>query len=70
MRPKAALVSIVLFGCVSGVRADDPKWKLHSLNGRSEFEAAGVMDVDNDGKLDVVSGELVPGPHVEGLSGS
>ncbi len=55
MRSIAAPVLLVLFGC-AGARADDPKWKLHTLNGRSEFEAAGVMDVDNDGKLDVVSG--------------
>jgi FG-GAP-like repeat/FG-GAP repeat len=56
MRSKAALVTFLLFGCVAAVRADDPKWKLHTLNGQSEFEAAGVFDVDNDGKLDVVSG--------------
>ena len=39
------------------VRADEPKWKQHTINGRSEFEAAGVFDVDNDGKLDIVSGD-------------
>ena len=26
-------------------------------NGRSEFEAAGVFDVDSDGKLDIVCGD-------------
>ena len=36
--------------------ADEPQWKLHTINGQSEFEAAGVFDVDNDGKLDIVSG--------------
>ena len=36
--------------------ADEPKWKMHTINGRSEFEAASVFDVDNDGKLDIVSG--------------
>src|SRR5579883_2757236 len=39
------------------IRADEPKWKQHTINGRSEFEAAGVFDVDNDGKLDIVSGD-------------
>ncbi len=39
------------------VRADEPKWKQHTINGQSEFEAAGVFDVDNDGKLDIVSGD-------------
>jgi hypothetical protein len=56
IRRKAALASVVLLACVTSARADDPKWKLHTLSGRSEFEAAGVLDVDNDGKLDVVSG--------------
>src|SRR6516165_11238696 len=39
------------------VKADEPKWKQHTINGQSEFEAAGVFDVDNDGKLDIVSGD-------------
>jgi hypothetical protein len=39
-----------------GLMADEPHWKKHTINGRSEFEAAGVVDVDNDGKLDIVSG--------------
>ncbi len=56
MRSNAALISVVLLGHVAAARGDDPKWKLHTINGQSEFEAAGVMDVDNDGKLDVVSG--------------
>jgi FG-GAP-like repeat/FG-GAP repeat len=38
-------------------RADEPSWKQHTINGQSEFEAAGVFDVDNDGKLDIVSGD-------------
>ena len=41
----------------STVRADEPKWKQHSINPQSIFEAAGVFDVNNDGKLDVVSGD-------------
>ncbi|APW59612.1 FG-GAP repeat domain-containing protein [Paludisphaera borealis] len=36
--------------------AGEPKWKQHTINGKSEFEAAGVFDVDGDGKLDIVSG--------------
>ncbi len=39
-------------------RAGDPKWKQHTINGKSEFEAAGVFDVDGDGRLDIVSGEM------------
>ena len=37
--------------------AGEPKWKQHAINGQSEFEAAGVFDVDNDGKLDIVCGD-------------
>jgi hypothetical protein len=36
---------------------DEPRWKQHTINGQSEFEAAGVFDVDNDGKLDIVAGD-------------
>jgi FG-GAP-like repeat/FG-GAP repeat len=41
----------------SSLRADEPQWKQHSINGLSEFEAAGVFDVDNDGQLDIVAGD-------------
>jgi hypothetical protein len=37
--------------------ADEPKWKQHTINGDSQFEAAGVFDVDKDGRLDIVSGD-------------
>lgn len=37
--------------------AAEPRWKQHTINAKSEFEAAGVFDVDGDGKLDVVSGD-------------
>ena len=51
-----AVWSVVAFA--SGIaRADEPKWKPHTINGRSEFEAAGVFDADNDGQLDVFSGD-------------
>ena len=41
----------------AGARAGEPKWKSHAVNAKSEFETAGVFDVDGDGKLDIVSGE-------------
>ena len=41
----------------ASARADEPRWKQHTINGQSEFEAAGVFDVDNDGQLDIVSGD-------------
>jgi hypothetical protein len=54
-RAPLALWAILLAANVPA-RADEPKWKLHVINGRSEYEAAGVFDVDNDGKLDIISG--------------
>ena len=41
----------------SPVGAAEPAWKVHTINGKSPFEAAGAFDVNNDGKLDVVSGD-------------
>src|SRR3954451_20684624 len=38
-------------------RGAELRWKQHTINGKSEFEAAGVLDVDGDGKLDIVSGD-------------
>jgi FG-GAP-like repeat len=56
LRPaRAALV--FLLGLAAPVWAGEPKWKIHTINPQSEFEAAGVLDVDRDGKLDVVSGD-------------
>ncbi len=49
--------SIFLFLVSTSLRAGEPKWKQHTINGQSEFEAAGVFDVDNDGKLDIVAGD-------------
>jgi FG-GAP-like repeat len=51
----AAWLIVAFATAASG--ADEPKWKQHTINGRSEFEAAGVFDVDNDGYLDIVSGD-------------
>jgi hypothetical protein len=47
----------ILFWLSAAARSDEPKWKTHTINGQAEFEAAGVFDVDNDGKLDIVSGD-------------
>lgn len=37
--------------------AEEPKFKTHTINGKSGFESAGVFDVDGDGQLDIVSGD-------------
>jgi hypothetical protein len=56
-RTLLAAVTFTAFAITATARADEPKWKQHTINGRSEFEAAGVFDVDNDGQLDIVSGD-------------
>jgi hypothetical protein len=54
-----AILTVCTILTTSAVRsgADEPSWKQHTINGKSEFEAAGVFDVDNDGKLDIVAGD-------------
>ncbi|MHB1556053.1 MAG: FG-GAP repeat domain-containing protein [Isosphaeraceae bacterium] len=52
-----AACAMAVAALVSSARADEPKWKQHTINGKSEFEAASVFDVDNDGQLDIVAGD-------------
>lgn len=56
-RTRIALVSIALALIAVQARAVEPRWKKHDINARSVFECAGVLDADNDGKLDIVSGD-------------
>ena len=37
--------------------AGDIVWKQHTVNAKSDFEAASAFDVNNDGKIDIVSGD-------------
>lgn len=45
---------------IRDVKPVEPKlgegWLLHTINADSRFEAAGVLDVNRDGKLDILSG--------------
>ncbi|HSV99196.1 MAG TPA: HEAT repeat domain-containing protein [Sedimentisphaerales bacterium] len=47
---------------VKEAKTAEPKvgdgWRLHVINADSRFEAAGVLDVNRDGKLDILSGGL------------
>ena len=52
-----AVLAATLFVSSTASRADGPKFKQHAINATSQFEAAGALDVDNDGKLDIVSGD-------------
>ncbi len=55
LRSVVVNLAVLLFLAVTAL-ADEPKWKQHAINPKSEFEAAAAFDVDNDGKLDIVSG--------------
>ncbi len=56
LRPWFLMTALAAFAAAPA-RGAEPRWKQHAINARSPFEAAGVLDVNNDGKLDVVSGE-------------
>ena len=56
--PRLLIASLALAAGLPALAAE-PKWKKHDINAKSDFEAAGVLDVDNDGKLDIVSGEMI-----------
>ena len=49
--------ALLFSSLAASIKGDEPRWKQHTINGKSEFEAAGVFDVDNDGKFDIVSGD-------------
>jgi hypothetical protein len=57
IRPGLLAITALSFLAATASRAGEPKWKQHAINARSEFESAGVFDVDGDGKLDVVAGD-------------
>lgn len=49
-----SLASILLPIAADGA---DVAWRKHAINPKSIFESAGAFDVDNDGKLDILSGD-------------
>ena len=51
-----AILSIVLVGLSVPALADQVKFRKHVINADSRFEAAGVLDVNRDGKLDIFCG--------------
>src|SRR5450755_3397723 len=52
------LTALALFASMAiPALGDEPRWKKHDINARSVFEGAGAFDVDNDGKIDIVSGD-------------
>lgn len=56
-RPLSLLALAMAALGLSTAGAGEPKFKKHDINPESIFEAAGVFDVDGDGKLDIVSGD-------------
>ena len=59
-------ISVALLLAMATARAGEPKWKQHTINGRSEFEAAAVFDIDGDGKAhELVTGKRVYAHEIE-----
>jgi dienelactone hydrolase len=51
------LLSLVLCcGIVTSSFAQSPRFAVHAINAEAEFPACAVLDVNHDGKLDIVSG--------------
>ena len=55
--PRSLVASFLTLSLVSPAAAGDVKFAKHEVNPKSQFEAAGVLDVDGDGKLDIISGD-------------
>jgi hypothetical protein len=50
-------LSLVLCcGIVTSSFAQSPRFAVHAINAEAEFPACAVLDVNHDGKLDIVSG--------------
>ncbi len=60
MQTRHITLLIILLAFVGQTRANEGKlgegFKLHIINAESRFEAAGVLDVNRDGKLDIFCG--------------
>lgn len=52
----SALLAMVIGSGLRTARGDGPKFRKHDVNAKSAFEAASAFDVNNDGKIDIVSG--------------
>jgi len=52
------VAAFVAFGLSLSVSAAENsiQWKKHTINAESKFEAAGIGDINNDGKKDILSG--------------
>ena len=50
------VIASQLLGLSRDGEADEPEFRVHLLNAESEFSAATAIDMNGDGKLDIVSG--------------
>ncbi len=55
MQLRATVLAVLTAPLIAS--AGDLSWRKHDINPRSIFECAGAWDVDNDGKIDIVSGD-------------
>lgn len=56
MHPVRLITAALALLIAAVAHADEPSWKKHTINPDSGFEGAGALDVDGDGKLDILSG--------------
>lgn len=59
--PRLMIAGLCLLVANTRVQGDEPPnisgWRKHTINDQSQFEAAGAADVNEDGRLDVFSGD-------------
>jgi len=62
MQTKSAIVSVIIalvftYPCLAGKTAESLEFKVHTINAESKLEVGAAFDVNNDGKVDIFSGD-------------
>ncbi len=57
MHAATKAIGMTILAALPAIGAGEPAFQQHAIDAKSPFEAAGALDVDGDGKLDVVCGE-------------
>ena len=59
--PFSSLVTLSVLGLCLSIWADekptDIRWKMHTINDQSPYEACGTADFNGDGKIDIFCGD-------------
>ena len=51
---------VILLTCTAAIaqeKSEDVRWKMHTINDRSPYEACGAADFNGDGNTDIFSGD-------------